>query len=257
MPHTDLTLREFLNETTEQLANWDGKIPQTLKTLVLKPGLLTKDFLAGRRARWLMPLRVYLICSVAYFVAKPAVEAITHRSAREMARFSLTDSTGSIQLSAEDSAEVAKGLPARLFGAEHLLRAARDSKRLNKEINASMPRAMFVLLPIFALLTRLAWRKRLPRYPAHLYLALHVHAAWFAAMTVSTILGGWVPLAIAGVVGVAMAVYIVWYALASFRNVFEESWVRTIAKSAVVGFAYLLCFSLVSAGLLGIAITRM
>ena len=52
---TDPTLREFLHETTAELAQWDGKIPGTLKTLFLKPGALTLDFLAGRRARWLSP----------------------------------------------------------------------------------------------------------------------------------------------------------------------------------------------------------
>ena len=33
-----------------------------------------------------------------------------------------------------------------------------------------------------------AWRRRLPRYPAHLYVSLHLHAAWFGAFAVSTIL---------------------------------------------------------------------
>jgi hypothetical protein len=60
-PHTDLTFRELLREATQELAQWDGKIPGTLRALFFKPGLLTVDFLAGRRARWLAPLRVYLI----------------------------------------------------------------------------------------------------------------------------------------------------------------------------------------------------
>lgn len=65
----DLTLREFLEDTTQELAHWEGKVPQSLKTLFLKPGQLTLDFLAGRRARWLPSLRIYLICSVAYFLS--------------------------------------------------------------------------------------------------------------------------------------------------------------------------------------------
>jgi hypothetical protein len=34
----DLTLGGFLHETTHELTHWDGKIPATLKTLLLKPG---------------------------------------------------------------------------------------------------------------------------------------------------------------------------------------------------------------------------
>jgi hypothetical protein len=48
-PHPDLTLRELVHEATEELAHWDGKVPATLKTLFLKLGQLTMDFLAGRR----------------------------------------------------------------------------------------------------------------------------------------------------------------------------------------------------------------
>src|SRR4051794_38334780 len=52
-PKPDLTLREFVHETTHELTDWDGKVPRTLKALVLRPGLLTIDYLSGRRARWL------------------------------------------------------------------------------------------------------------------------------------------------------------------------------------------------------------
>jgi Protein of unknown function (DUF3667) len=68
----DPTLREFLHETTQEPSNWDGKIPNTLRALFFNPGRLTLDVLAGRRARWLMPLRVYLICSLAFFASRAA-----------------------------------------------------------------------------------------------------------------------------------------------------------------------------------------
>jgi hypothetical protein len=257
VPHTDLTLREFLHETTEQLVNWDGKIPQTLKTLITKPGVLTIDFLEGRRARWLLPLRVYLICSVAYFVAKPMVEAVTHRSAREMAQISLTDSEGSTTLTPEQVTEIEEGLPARIFGKERLMRAVNNSKQLNQEIDKAFPKAMFVLLPFFALLTRIAWRKRLPRYPAHLYIALHVHAAWFAVMFFATIVGGFLPTNAAIVVGLALAIYLVWYPFVAFRRLFGESWPRTLVKSVGIAAVYFIAWGLVGVALLGIALATM
>ena len=80
----DLTLGGFLHETTHELAHWDGKVPATLKTLFLKPGQLTIDFLAGRRARWLSPLRVYLICSVAFFGGRLVLEEMGLRTLRDI-----------------------------------------------------------------------------------------------------------------------------------------------------------------------------
>jgi hypothetical protein len=255
---TDLTLRELLHETTQELTNWDGKIPRTLKTLFFRPGVLTTDFLAGRRARWLSPLRLYLICSLAFFVSKPIAEAISQRSLRGVARVVVTNPDGSAALTPEEREALENGLPARVFGRERLLRAAANNAQLNREIEAALPKAMFILLPAFAALTMLAWRRRLPRYPAHLYLALHLHSAWFGALAVLTMVEAFVtPEVVLGLIGFAMFVYIVAYALLAARRIFGESWVRTVVKAFGVAVAYSFCLAVVTLALLGYVITKM
>ncbi len=215
---TDLTLREFLHEATHELTNWDGKIPSTLKALFFRPGVLTDDFLAGRRARWLSPLRVYLLCSLAFFVSKPMAEAISHRSGRQIATITITNPDGSTTLTPEMLEELEGGLPARIFGRERLVRAIVNYEQWNREIDALLPKAMFILLPMFALLTMLAWRRRLRRYPAHLYFALHIHSAWFGAMAVLTIATAFVPSpVVAGLIGAVTVAYVVGYALLAAR----------------------------------------
>ena len=258
VPHTDLTLREFVRETTAELAHWDGKVPATLKALLVKPGLLTLDFLAGRRARWLPPLRVYLICSVTYFVSGPLMEALTHRSFSQVARVSITNARGDTTLTAEERRRIAEGLPARLFGIERLERAATDPARLNRVIKAALAKAMFLLLPLFALLTNLMWRRKQARYPAHLYLALHMHAAWFAALSVATVATAFVA-SDAATSGLALAalLYAAWYGLVALRRVFGDSWGRTVAKALAVAVVYAACLFGASLGMLGYAILRM
>jgi len=159
-PHPDPTLREFLHETTHELTDWDGKVPRTLKALVLQPGRLTVDYFAGRRARWLPPLRVYLICSVIFFLSGPAVEKVTHRSVREAAKITITNSDGTTALTPETRQEIANGLPGRIFGVDRMERAATHSADLNRATQAAYPKSMFVLLPLFALFTSVAWRKQ-------------------------------------------------------------------------------------------------
>lgn len=255
---TDLTLRQFLRETTHELTSWDGKIPSTLKTLFFKPGVLTQDLLAGRRARWLLPLRLYLICSLAYFVSGPLGEAISSRPARETAKITITNPDGSTTLTPEELKELEGGLAARVFGPDRLVRAAGNISQLNREIEAVRPKAMFVLLPLFALLTLLAWRRRLPRYPAHLYFALHVHSAWFAAMAVMAIVAAFfTSIAFLTLIGLAVFVYVIWYGLFAARRVFGETWPRTLAKAAAVTVAYMLCFAVVSLAMLAFVVTRM
>jgi hypothetical protein len=254
----DLSVGGFLRETTQELTSWDGKIPATLRALLLRPGQLTLDFLQGRRARWLPPLRVYLICSIAFFASKPVIEALTGRSPRELARVTLHDrGTGPRQLTPEDRQAIAEGLPGRLFGVDRLERAATDSRRLNAEIDRAFPRAMFLLLPIFALLTRVAWGHARPQFPAHLYVALHVHAAVFAALTAFAAAAGFVPSdAVAALAFLAFAGYVLWYVPTALHRVFGERWGRTLLKSALVGAAYVACLLIVSLTLLLYAITR-
>lgn len=246
-PHPDLTLREFLHETTHELTHWEGKIPRTLKTLYREPGRLTIDFLSGRRARWLPPLRLYLICSLAYFLSGPLIESITHRSEKEVARITTTNDDGTRTLTPETRQEIAESLPGRLFGVERLERAATNGAQLNKEVQNVLPKEMFVLLPIFALLTSFAWRRALPRYPAHLYLALHLHAAWFGLLAAVRIATGFIPNDIvrALVAGPAL-VYVVVYSLLTVRRVFGESWPRTLAKAAVVTAGYMIALFVMS-----------
>ena len=170
---TNLTLREFLHEATRarELGRQD---PEHAQDPVLQ-ARCPHGRLSGRPARLLSPLRLYLICSLAFFVSKPIAEAISNRSFRSIATISITNPDGSTSLTPEGLEELEAGLPARIFGRDRLLRAVANLEQWNREVNAVLPKAMFILLPMFAFLTMLAWRRRLPRYPAHLYLALHLH----------------------------------------------------------------------------------
>ncbi|MBW4696898.1 MAG: DUF3667 domain-containing protein [Aphanocapsa lilacina HA4352-LM1] len=46
----------------------DLKFPKSVLPLLFKPGFLTNEYIAGRRARYIAPLRMYLFVSVLYFV---------------------------------------------------------------------------------------------------------------------------------------------------------------------------------------------
>jgi hypothetical protein len=256
-PHVDVDLREFLQEATHELTNWEGKVPHTLKALFLQPGLLTLDFLAGRRARWLSPLRLYLICSLAYFVSDPLVESITHRSARELAKITVTSPDGRLTLSPEGREQIEGSQIGRIFGRERLERAIANYGEFDHALDTAYPKAMFLLLPLFALLTNVAWRDKMPRYPAHLYLALHLHAAWFGALAISTVVTVFASTTWLIMFGFVALAYSVGYGLFALRRVFDESWGRTIAKAAAIGAVYSAFLYAVSLGMLGYAIAMM
>lgn len=258
----DPTLGEFLRESTIEVTNLDGRVPATFKTLFLNPGALTVDWLAGRRARWLTPLRVYLICSIAYFVSVPLVESLTGRQGRETVRLGFTVSGGAANDPATraqlDSAlaDLDSTWIGRLIGRERIERIMKNPGGVQQLVSAAFPKAMFVLLPILALLTNVAFRSALPHFPAHLYLALHVNAAGFGALTLAklTTLAGWIPLDVAA--GLTAVVYIGWHALRSARVVFGGRWWVTTLKALAVAMVYLSCFTFATLILMTYAVSR-
>jgi len=59
--HNDLSLKKFLqHHFVHELTHLDGKIFQTLKRLFIKPGLVAEEYLAGRKGRYVGPLRMFL-----------------------------------------------------------------------------------------------------------------------------------------------------------------------------------------------------
>jgi hypothetical protein len=62
------TLWHFLTVAFEDVTHADSRLWRTLGALLFKPGFLTREFLDGRRARYLPPVRLYLVISVVFFV---------------------------------------------------------------------------------------------------------------------------------------------------------------------------------------------
>jgi hypothetical protein len=71
-PHIH-TVWHFTREATENLTHADSRFWRTLWALVAKPGFLTREFFAGRRARYLPPVRLYLVISILFFLIAGAL----------------------------------------------------------------------------------------------------------------------------------------------------------------------------------------
>jgi hypothetical protein len=67
----DYSLRHFLAEALNVIANLESPIPRSFLALLCKPGLLTTEYLAGRRKRYLKPLQLFVLCNVIFFFAQP------------------------------------------------------------------------------------------------------------------------------------------------------------------------------------------
>jgi hypothetical protein len=245
-PHPELPLQELVHDVAHEFTHWDGKVLGTLRELMTRPGQLTVDFLAGRRARWLPPFRLYLIASIAYFLSVPAAEFITHRKAGG-AKITIPDSLlapvgdssrGERRLRPEVAAQLDNSALGRVLPAARVERVLNQRQELDHAIRAAMPKMMFVLLPLFALLLRVAWRDRFRSYVPHLYFSIHLHAFAFMLLMLTVVLRLLGSKRVDQFASLAFLVTLVWYAFAALHRVYGGSLWRTIVKGTAVGVAY-------------------
>jgi len=63
------SFRYIVVDLLDEFLNWDSKFFRTLGLLLVRPWKLTNEFLAGRRVRYVHPLRLYLLASILFFFA--------------------------------------------------------------------------------------------------------------------------------------------------------------------------------------------
>src|ERR1700693_2378371 len=63
------SFRHVIVDVLDSFLNWDSKFFATIGLLLVKPWQLTNEFLAGKRVRYLNPLRLYLLASILFFFA--------------------------------------------------------------------------------------------------------------------------------------------------------------------------------------------
>src|ERR1043165_2696899 len=71
------TVREIAGDAFAELSGWDGKIAETFRLLLSKPGELTRQWIQGKRVSFIAPLRLYLMASLMYFVVLAALPTIS------------------------------------------------------------------------------------------------------------------------------------------------------------------------------------
>jgi hypothetical protein len=207
------SLAEFAHEFVSHYVATEGKLWRTLAALLLRPGRLTIEYLAGRRQRYIAPLRLYLAASFIFFAAAQLSSHVL-----EVKVITADDPEAKTALASLHSAQA----DAALQRYQDCLRAPQQcarwlrplapalaklhsdpqgtAERLAERWRHSLPYAMFCLLPVFAALLALAYRNRRMVYGEHLVLALHVHSFWFllalfSAFLLPESLGDWFPLA--------------------------------------------------------------
>ncbi len=142
--------------------------------------------------------------------------------------------------------------------------SAEAKQRMINGVFSTLPPAMFVLIPVFAVLLKLFYVFRRRLYMEHLIVALHSHAFMFLSLLLITVVGmlsTWLRPHAAWtgyVLGWIQALLMLWvptYLLLMQKHVYRQGWPMTLLKFWFVGWCYfwLLLVALMVAAALGMA----
>src|SRR5262245_56170061 len=250
-PHP--TAKELVGELYDELAGWDGKFARTIRLLLTQPGELTRAVIEGQRTRYVKAVRLYLICSVLFFLVQASaplpdtnvdveigfgvgVSAAADQTPGERALGkAMTGGFGS--LTQAERADLDREVEAQPRFVRPMLRAmAKDYDGLMRRASETTPRVLFVLIPALALILALFYRGR--HYPEHLYFATHFGTFVFIVLTIETVVAYTRSLPAIFAAQAIGALVILVYGVIAQRRVYGGSWVATGAKAFGVAVIY-------------------
>ena len=249
----DQPFREIAGEAMESFLSFDTRIVRTLWPLIRRPGLLTEDFLAGRRARYVHPFKLYFAFCVLLFLglAMSGYSVIQIGEPEDIVtgvRVGVSEEEG-VEEAAEASEE--PSFLARVLTPIGDL-AENDPDRLNRIFTDRLAKSIILLVPVFALLLLALYRGR--RYVAHLVFSLHLHSFAFLTLVVGLVIDLVVGATEESRPGNGLAVLVIAiYSFLALRRVYGQGRFLTVMKMVFLLVGYLV--ALIATMILTLALT--
>jgi len=308
-----ISIWELVRDAVGDLFELDSRLWRTIIPLIFRPGTLTREYLIGRRARFMPPFRTYLVLSIVFFLvaffdpeqqlgilyeAPPESDDSRTEGSQteeEIRREVLEDlaadgiyvpglSTSQDRPPAEKPSEEeqgdSRGLNVQvtpggstnfncdledidLSGPEWLTKRAtkerlqiicervmadRGRSFINQLLD-NIPAALFVLLPLMALILKMLYPLSKRYYVEHLLFVLHFHAFVFLILTLEILFSRLVALTrlpdlIANLSVFAVSLYVPVYLYKAIRRVYAQGRAITILKYFVLVMSYLIGLTL-------------
>ena len=295
-------IREFFEDFLEL----DSRFTRTIRPLLFHPGRLSRDYLDGRRFRYVPPMSLFIFSSMIFFILATTLAS----NAIQINRGAIDGSGVQVTLDELDQLEGIEGVDVEAikreveqategeeseeddwnfqFNEEPWDRETNPlvipffpdswNERLNDEIAESpqkeklieenpniildkifeiLPAAVFVLVPIVALLLKFWYLFGRKFYIEHLIHALHNHAFLFVIFSITLVLNAlldwrdpegtsplWQKL---NWVIVAAYIWIPFYLLFSLRTMYRQNWFLTIIKYFLIGICYVMLLAFTTA----------
>jgi hypothetical protein len=152
-------LRQSIREIFSEFSDLESSLGKTIRTLILQPGRLTADYLAGKQKSYVSPVKLYLIVITANFLLYRVLENYSFLNI-----------------------ELLKNLAADIPWVQRTITEASRTSALsidifyhqvNSQINDTLPIFLYLLIFAQALVLKVQFIKHHRYYIEHLVFALH------------------------------------------------------------------------------------
>jgi hypothetical protein len=261
----------LFSEFMQEFSSWDSRVFRTLVPLMFRPGYLSREYVVGRRVRYVPPLRLYIFVSLMFFLAltfaarvdtsgwrqqlqeQEAAAAVAAAGSDPETRTPPPecDSTG-IQYRSNVDGPLADRLcvtipwlteAANQRLKAQIIRVLESPDLALQQARQLAPPMMFLMLPVFALVLKLLYLFAGRYYTEHFTLALHTHSFLFLSflllMAASGISGIWTwaekPV---GLLSAALMVWMPVYLFLAQKFFYRQGIMLTTVKYFMTGFLY-------------------
>ena len=254
----NLHLKHLLHDFLSSALNLDSKFLLTFKTLVFYPGKLPKEFLSGRRTKYMPPVRIYIIVSLVYFTMLSFLSTDMVNFSESANQVMLSESDSLNQPEAESSKNDDNSLLITLNNLDELNDTIVESlgsdssveKGINKTLRQLKTRegkkafsdlfrkytsmGMFILMPLTALIFFLMFYKG-TFYIQHLVFVLHLQSLMYILFVVFNLVELLIDNTFISFLNTSVFLFllIIW-----IKKFYVVSWWRSIWKSIIFLFFY-------------------
>ena len=163
----DRKVSTFVRNFFEESFSFDSKFLKTLKYILFRPGFLTYEYIQGRVASYVTPLKMYLFVSVVTFFVTSLINSDDLKSLSEA--FELKE--GQVEKYIMNT-----GIQYEVF-----------ETRFNNEYQAKLPLYFLMLMILFSLPLKVIYLNTKRLYVEHLVFAMHFFTFLLVMVAVSTI----------------------------------------------------------------------
>jgi len=254
----DLKLKHFLSEYLSANFNIDSKFFVTLKTLIFEPAKLTKELLAGKREKYLTPIRLYLLISLVYFFTfslgndnNGGIILISHPGNQVTLADSIDDALITIDNIEDVDIDSLSYSEKILYTNLKLLDTPEGRLKFRQKIKKNLSLGMFILIPLTAFIFYILFRKRTKYYIPNLVFTIHLQSLIFLWFSVFSILELITDSPILKIAETAFIIFLMFKWIKSFYN---TSTTVTILNLLLFSIAFLILLVLFFATIIGTSV---